>query len=88
MTADPVRLADRAGVPRAGACIREGTRPEVDGERARHDVALDYAIFESHVAGRLVTIAEVELGAVGAYQWEIDEQLGLISSPDRAGRPS
>jgi hypothetical protein len=62
----PGGLADRAGVPRAGACIREGTRPEVDGERARHDVALDYAIFESHVAGRLVTIAEVELGAVGA----------------------
>jgi hypothetical protein len=88
MTADPVRLADRAGVPRAGACIREGTRPEVGGEMTRRDVALVYALLESQAAGRPVTIAEVESGAVGAYQWEIDEQLGLVSSPDRAGRPS
>jgi hypothetical protein len=54
----------------------------------RRDVALVYALLESQAAGRPVTIAEVESGAVGAYQWEIDEQLGLVSSPDRAGRPS
>jgi hypothetical protein len=33
----------------------------------RRDVALVYALFESQAAGRPVTIAEVESGAVGAY---------------------
>jgi predicted dehydrogenase len=69
-------------------CVRGGTRPEVDGEVARRDVALVYALFESHVAGRPVTIAEVETSAVEAYQREIDEHLGLVAGDDRAGRTS
>ena len=60
------------------ACIRDGSRPEVDGAMGRRDVALVYALFESHLAGRPVTIDEVEASAVDAYQREIDEHLGLF----------
>lgn len=60
------------------ACIRNGTSPEVDGVVGKRDVALVYAVFESQVAGRPVTIGEVESGAVDAYQREIDGHLGLL----------
>jgi predicted dehydrogenase len=66
-------------------CVRTGARPEVDGELGRRDVALVYALFESQLAGRPVTIAEVESGAVDAYQREIDEYLGLVPVKDRTG---
>jgi predicted dehydrogenase len=59
-------------------CIRSGQQPEVTGEVALHDVALVYALFESDRAGRPVTIAEIESGAVDAYQREIDAHLGLL----------
>ncbi len=59
-------------------CIRGGAAPEVDGATARRAIALVYALFESDRAGRPVTIAEVESGAVDAYQREIDEHLGLM----------
>jgi len=61
-------------------CIRTGAQPEVNGAVARRDVALVYALFESQVAGRPVTIEEVESSAVDAYQREIDEHLGLLPS--------
>ena len=60
------------------ACVRAGTRPEVDGPVGRRAVALVYALFESQAAGRPVTIAEVEAGEVDAYQRKIDEHLGLV----------
>ncbi len=60
------------------ACIRTGTAPEVTGEVARRAVALVYTLFESNIAGRSVTLDEVESGAVDAYQREIDEHLGLV----------
>ncbi len=60
-----------------GECIRTGRRPEVDGEEGRADVALTYAPFEAQRLGRPVTLQEVVSGAAGAYQREIDEQLGL-----------
>ena len=60
------------------ACIRSGAAPEVDGATARRAVALVYALFESSLAGRPVTIAEVEATAVDAYQREIDEHYGLL----------
>ena len=60
------------------ACIRAGTRPEVNGAVGRRAVALVYALFESQAAGRPVTIAEVEAGAADAYQREIDRHLGLV----------
>ncbi|CAN5814945.1 N/A [soil metagenome] len=58
-------------------CIRTGAVPEVDGEVARRAVALVYALFESQIANRPVTIEEVESSAVDAYQREIDEHYGL-----------
>ena len=67
-------------------CIRHGKRPEVDGEMGRRDVALVYALFESQVAGRPVTIGEVESSAVDGYQREIDEHLGLVPRELRAAR--
>jgi predicted dehydrogenase len=69
-------------------CVRAGTHPEVDGEMGRRDVALVYALFESQLAGRPVTSAEVESGAVDAYQREIDAHLGLVAADDLAGRAS
>jgi predicted dehydrogenase len=59
-------------------CIRTGARPEVDGPTGRRAVALVHALFESQVAGRLVTLAEIESGAVDAYQREIDQYYGLV----------
>jgi len=60
------------------ACICSGAAPEVDGATAWRAVALVYALFESSLAGRPVTIAEVEATAVDAYQREIDEHYGLL----------
>ena len=60
------------------ACIRTGVAPEVGGAVGKRAVALVYALFESQVAGRPVTLAEVESGAVDAYQREIDEHVGLL----------
>jgi predicted dehydrogenase len=65
------------------ACIRDGRPPEVDGVTGRDAVALIYALFESQLAARSVTIAEVETSAVDAYQREIDEHLGLLPAPRR-----
>ena len=59
------------------SCIRTGSQPEVDGAAGKRAVALVYALFESQIAGRPVTIAEVESSAVDAYQREIDDHLGL-----------
>jgi len=62
------------------ASLRDGSPPEVDGAAGLRAVALVYALFESQAAGRPVTIEEVETGAVDAYQREIDEHLGLLST--------
>jgi len=66
-------------------CIRRGAKPEVDGATARRAAALVYALFESAVAGRPVTIDEVEAGAVDGYQREIDEHLGLLAEGAQVG---
>ena len=50
----------------------------MDGPAGKRDVALINAVFESGVAGRAVTLAEVESGAVDAYQREIDAYYGLV----------
>jgi predicted dehydrogenase len=60
------------------ACIRTGAQPEVDGIVGRRAVALVYALFESQLAGRPVTIPEIESTTVDTYQREIDEHLGLV----------
>ncbi len=59
-------------------CIRTGAAPEVHGAVARRAIAMVYSMFESEIAGRPVTIEEVESGAVDAYQREIDEHIGLL----------
>ena len=50
-----------------------------DDTTARWAVALVYALFESSLAGRPVTIAKVETSAVDAYQREIDAYYGLLA---------
>lgn len=65
------------------SCIRMGTTPEVDGAVALRAVALVYALFESQIAGRPITIAEVESGGVDAYQREIDQHHGLLGGSPR-----
>jgi predicted dehydrogenase len=59
-------------------CVRTGTQPEVDGRTGRAAVALINAFFESQILGRPVTMAEIESGAVDAYQREIDQHYGLL----------
>ena len=61
-----------------GDCILTGRQSEVDGLAGKRDVALINAVFESGVAGRAVSLAEVESGAVDAYQREIDLHYGLV----------
>lgn len=58
-------------------CIRTGAKPEVDGAVAKRAVAMVYALFESQIAGRPVTIEEIEAGSLDAYQREIDAHIGL-----------
>ena len=71
-------------------CVRTGAQPEVDGATGRARMAIIYALFESQVAGRPVTVDEVDAGALDAYQQEIDEhRAGAGWSPRRrvASRP-
>jgi predicted dehydrogenase len=67
------------------ACIRGVVAPEVDGAVGLRAVALVYALFESQIAGRPVTIAEVESGAVDSYQREIDLHYGLVAATEAPG---
>ncbi len=57
-----VELADFA------LAISQKQAPEVDGAHARRNMALTYALAESSIAQRSVTVAEVESGALHAYQ--------------------
>ena len=59
-------------------CIQRGTPPEVTGEVGRHAAALIYAVLESGLLGRPVSLDEVEALRVDAYQREIDQHLGLL----------
>ncbi len=60
-----------------GACISNGTTPEVDGLMGRRAAALCYAAFEASVLNRPVTLDEVESEKVGSYEAEINAQLKL-----------
>jgi predicted dehydrogenase len=61
-----------------GACIATGQPPEVTGEEARLDLALNYAPFEAGRLGRPLTMDELISGGAVASQREIDERLGLL----------
>lgn len=69
-----------------GECILQGTEPEVNGEEGRADVALNYAPFESGRLGRAVTLDDLIAGRADAYQREVDERIGLLTSAPTAGR--
>lgn len=57
--------------------IENGTQPECSGAEGLRDLACAYAVVESDLAGRNVSIAEVESGELREYQKKIDERFGL-----------
>lgn len=57
--------------------IERGGQPETDGEEGLRDLAAAFAMIESSVLGRVVTLDEVLSGQVAAYQAEIDAHYGL-----------
>jgi predicted dehydrogenase len=57
--------------------ILTGRPPEVGADQGARSVALSYAILESGVANRAVTVEEVLEDRTNAYQQEINVSLGL-----------
>ena len=57
--------------------IKQGGQPETDGEEGLRDLAAAFAMIESSMAGRTVTLEEVLTGSVNTYQQEIDAHYGL-----------
>ena len=57
--------------------IRRGGSTEVSGEEGLLDLAAAFAVIESSVEGRLVSVTEVEERQVERYQAEINRQLGI-----------
>ena len=57
--------------------IAEGRQPRMSGAEGTIDLALAYAILESGVIGREVTLDEMLNGEVDAYQKPINEHYGL-----------
>jgi predicted dehydrogenase len=60
-----------------GRAILDRRPPEVDGQGGLDAVAAMYAFFESSIARREVTLAEVANGSLDAYQRDINIALGL-----------
>jgi predicted dehydrogenase len=58
--------------------IEHGRDPETSGREGLRDLACAFAILESSVLGRQVTLDEVLSGSVDAYQRPIDEHYGLV----------
>jgi predicted dehydrogenase len=58
--------------------VLKGRQPEVDGHLGMTAVAAVVGAFESGLAGRPVTMADLLSGKVSAYQDSIDESLGLL----------
>jgi predicted dehydrogenase len=57
--------------------IRGEHPPEVSAEQGTRSVAVSYAMLESGVLGRAVTVEEVLAEQVGGYQQSIDEGMGI-----------
>ena len=57
--------------------IESGTQPECSGSEGLRDLACAYAVVESALAGRTVTIDEIEFGTLRDYQKPIDEKFSL-----------
>jgi len=67
------------------AAVMRGGRSEVDGRDGMLSVAAVLAAYESDLAGRSVTMAEVLDSSLSAYQDEIDAALGLGPGLDGGG---
>ena len=61
-----------------GRAIEGGGTIEVDAAQGARSVALSYAMLESSLAGRALSMDEVLSEEVDAYQFEIDEEIGLV----------
>ena len=57
--------------------IERGSQPETDGEEGLRDLAAAFAMIESSVLGRVVTLDEVLNGQVETYQTEINAHYGI-----------
>jgi len=57
--------------------IRDGRKPLMNGEEGTIDLALSYAILESGLLGREVSLQEMLSGEVDGYQKPINDQYGL-----------
>ena len=57
--------------------IEDGAQPECSGAEGLRDLACAYAVVESDLAGREVSVAEVESGELRDYQKPIDAKFGL-----------
>ncbi len=57
--------------------IEGGAQPECSGAEGLRDLACAYAVVESDLAGREVSVAEVESGELREYQKPIDAKFGL-----------
>jgi predicted dehydrogenase len=66
-----------------GRAILDHRPPEVDGQGGLDAVAAIYAFFESSIAGRAVSLAEVASGALDVYQREINVALGLVDGEEQ-----
>ena len=57
--------------------IANGKPVQMSGEEGTIDLALSYAILESGLLGRAVTLDEMLKGEVDGYQKEINDYYGL-----------
>lgn len=57
--------------------VENGTQPECSGREGLLDLACAYAVVESNLAGRQVTIDEIVEGSLREYQRPLDQNLGL-----------
>ncbi len=57
--------------------VERGGQPECSSAEGLRDLACAYAIVESALAGREVSVAEIESGRLRDYQRAIDERFGL-----------
>lgn len=60
--------------------VERGGQPECSGAEGLRDLACAYALVESNLAGREVTLAEIESGILRSYQTPIDQRFGLERS--------
>jgi len=75
----PLGLEDRFGLEHHDFlhAIETGGQPEMSGEEGLRDLAPAIAFLESAHAGRTVNVAEVESGALSAYQDELNAHWGV-----------